>query len=55
MGALTRFDLGVAFDQNVLVPLAALFVVVARVTWTWAVWHAPGSSGIELRESVIIE
>ena len=39
LGALTRFDLGAAFDQNVLVPLATLFVVVAWATWTWAVWH----------------
>jgi hypothetical protein len=39
LGALTRFDLAAAFDQNVLVPLAAVFVVVAWATWTWAVWH----------------
>jgi len=39
VGALTRFDLGAAFDQNVLVPLATLFVAIAWATWTWAVWH----------------
>jgi hypothetical protein len=39
LGALTRLDLWSALDQNVLVPLALLFVAAAWATWTWAVWH----------------
>jgi hypothetical protein len=38
LGALTRLDLRAAVDHNALVPLAALFVAVSWVVWTWATW-----------------
>lgn len=39
LGALTRLDVGAAFDHNVLVPGALLFVVASWLTWTWATWR----------------
>lgn len=39
LGALTRFDLGAAFDHNVLVPVALVFLVASFVAWTAAAWR----------------
>jgi hypothetical protein len=39
LGALTRFDLGAAFDHNVLVPGALVFLVASFVAWTAAAWR----------------
>jgi Protein of unknown function (DUF2752) len=40
LGALTRLDLGAALDHNVLVPLAALFVIVSWALWMIATWRS---------------
>jgi hypothetical protein len=40
LGALTRLDLGAALDHNVLVPFAAVFVVVSWALWTLATWRS---------------
>ena len=39
LGALTRFDLGAALDQNLLAPVALVFLVASFATWTAAVWR----------------
>lgn len=39
LGALTRFDIGAALDQNVLAPVAVVFLIASFVVWTVAVWH----------------
>ncbi len=41
LGALTQLDIGAAFDQNVFVPFALVFVVASFVVWTNAVWRRP--------------
>ena len=38
LGALTRLDAGAAFDHNLLVPVALVFVVMSWAVWTWSSW-----------------
>lgn len=51
LGALTRFDLGAALDQNVLAPVAVVFLAASFVVWTVAVWRRdrPGDGTSEVR------
>jgi hypothetical protein len=38
LGALAHLDLRAAFDHNVLVPFALVFVVASWAVWTWSTW-----------------
>lgn len=46
LGALARLDPVAAFDHNVLVPLALVFVTVSWLRWTRSAWTGAVSSSL---------